>query len=301
MRLREIMRTRVVTIESSESASSAWSLMKRHRIRHLVVTDNGDLVGVISERDLGGLNGDDVRKGRTVADLMNSRVVSAEPTTTLREAANLMRGHLIGCLPVLQDDRLVGIVTATDVLDELGRGSTRPTRRPEHRAERMTESRRRAAQRPVVRRRAPVALTGRARPRKPDSVKRSPFGGPLPKASKRQLHAESAAVPTHIRSTEGELRLEDRAYIRRKLGMRLGKFRDSIERVSVRTEDVNGPRGGVDRVCRIKVVLRGLPSVVVESRDAHLNAAVDSSLSKAERAVRRALQRRRMKPLRRAA
>jgi hypothetical protein len=69
--------------------------------------------------------------------------------------------------------------------------------------------------------------------------------------------------------------------------------------VSLRTEDVNGPRGGVDRVCRIKVVIRGLPTIVFEAQDAFLNAAVDLALAGVERAVRRAVQRRRMKPLRR--
>ncbi|MGH8326745.1 MAG: HPF/RaiA family ribosome-associated protein, partial [Steroidobacteraceae bacterium] len=75
----------------------------------------------------------------------------------------------------------------------------------------------------------------------------------------------------------------------------------AIERVSVRTEDVNGPRGGIDRMCRIKVVLRGLPSVVLERRDASLVAAVDGALAAVETAVGRAVQRRRMKPLRGAA
>lgn len=59
-------------------------------------------------------------------------------------------------------------------------------------------------------------------------------------------------------------------------------------------------RGGVDQVCRIKVVLHGLPSVVFESRDASLRASVDGALSGVERTVRRTLPRRRMKPLRHA-
>jgi ribosome-associated translation inhibitor RaiA len=108
-------------------------------------------------------------------------------------------------------------------------------------------------------------------------------------------------VPAHIRPVGDELGPEDRDYIRRKLGRRLGKFADAVERVSVRTEDVNGPRGGLDRVCRIKVVLRGLPSVVYEHREARLNAAIDGALAGVTRAVRRAVQRRRMKPLRRPA
>lgn len=76
--------------------------------------------------------------------------------------------------------------------------------------------------------------------------------------------------------------------------MKLGKFAPTVERVSVRVEDVNGPRGGVDRECRVKVVLSGVPSVVLVARDASLAAAIDRALGGAERAVRRAVQRRRM-------
>jgi ribosome-associated translation inhibitor RaiA len=91
---------------------------------------------------------------------------------------------------------------------------------------------------------------------------------------------------------------DDRTYIRRKLGMKLGKFATSIERVSVRVDDANGPRGGVDQMCRIKVVVIGLPPVVFQRRDASLEAAIDGALTGAERAVRRSVQRRRMKPIR---
>jgi putative sigma-54 modulation protein len=104
-------------------------------------------------------------------------------------------------------------------------------------------------------------------------------------------------VPVYIHAQQEELSADDRTYIRRKLGRHLGKFAGSIQRVSVRTEDVNGPRGGVDRVCRVKIVLSALASVVFEARDTSLGAAVDRALSGVERAVRRAVQRRRMKPL----
>lgn len=107
-------------------------------------------------------------------------------------------------------------------------------------------------------------------------------------------------LPVHIRATQDSFGPRRRDYVRRKLAAKLGKFADSIERISVRLTDVNGPRGGVDQLCRIKVVLRALPSVVFESRDASLNAAIDACLSGTQRAVRRATQRRRMRPLRRA-
>jgi putative sigma-54 modulation protein len=107
--------------------------------------------------------------------------------------------------------------------------------------------------------------------------------------------------PIFIRSLNADFRPEEGAFVRQKLTKRLNKFAEYIERASLRTEDANGPRGGVDRVCRIKVVMHGIPTVVVEKQDAFLNSAVDLALEGAERAVRRALQRRRARPLRRSA
>jgi hypothetical protein len=135
----------------------------------------------------------------------------------------------------------------------------------------------------------------RGRARKADSAKRAPLPGRIPKASKRERGRADARSPAaHIRAFGLVLDPDDRKYIRRKLGMKLGKFGSSLERISVRVEDVNGPRGGVDHACRVKVVLTNLPSVVVVEQDASLIAAVDRALGGAERGVRRALQRRRM-------
>jgi acetoin utilization protein AcuB len=111
--------------------------MQDRRIRHLVVTDRKHVVGIISERDLGGRGGADIRRNRAVRDLMSSKVADAGPGTTLRQAANLMSSRLIGCLPVVDEGRIVGIVTATDVLDELGRGAIRPRVGARRRAMRM--------------------------------------------------------------------------------------------------------------------------------------------------------------------
>jgi len=137
---------------------------------------------------------------------------------------------------------------------------------------------------------------GRGRSRKADSDKRAPFAGWLPKPSKRDLgRAGAQSTPAHIRVFGVELGDDERAYIRKKLGMKLGKFASSIERVSVRVEDVNGPRGGVDHACQVKVVLSELPSVTYVAQDASTAPAIDRALTGSERAVRRALDRRRMK------
>jgi len=129
MRVSDIMSTPVHTIGASEPATAAWEAMRLHRIRHLVVADqDGRVAGVISASDLGGRQGEQLRARKRVGDLMVEKVVAAQPETTVREAANLMRGHGVNCLPVFDArDHLKGIVTVIDLLELLGRGVERPT------------------------------------------------------------------------------------------------------------------------------------------------------------------------------
>jgi putative sigma-54 modulation protein len=119
--------------------------------------------------------------------------------------------------------------------------------------------------------------------------------GRFPKAPGR---APAQPVQAHIRALGIYLNENTRTSIRRKLDRKFRKFSRSIERASVRLKDVNGPRGGVDHVCRIKVVLRNLPSVVYEKQDVSLDTAVGGAIAGAERAVRRTLQRARGNPIR---
>lgn len=126
MRIREFMTLNVQTVPSRESAENAWELMRSHRFHHLVVLRGKELVGIVSDRDLGGPRGASLRQGRTVDQLMTPQVVSAEPGTTVKEAANLLRGRSVGCLPVIEGGRLLGIVTVSDLLELLGRGAERP-------------------------------------------------------------------------------------------------------------------------------------------------------------------------------
>ncbi len=109
---------------------------------------------------------------------------------------------------------------------------------------------------------------------------------------------QSQKIPVHISAPPEHFGSGASSYVQRKLGNKLARFDSAIERVSVRVKDINGPRGGVDQLCRIKVVLRGQPSVIFESRDASLNAAVDGALAGVQRAVRRTTERRRTRPLR---
>ena len=126
MRVSELMTKRVDVVPPDVGASDAWELMRRRRIRHLVVMRGADIVGILSDRDVGGRIGGAARDGRTVADLMTPNVVSIAPDETVRAAANLMRGRTVGCLPVLDGKRLVGVITVSDLLTLIGRGVDRP-------------------------------------------------------------------------------------------------------------------------------------------------------------------------------
>lgn len=127
IRLRDVMKTNVESISPRESAAAAWNRMRTRRIRHLVVLDAGRVVGVVSDRDLAGPGS--LRQVESVGDVMTTQVVSGHPEMTLRQAANQLRGRSIGCLPVMEDDKLVGILTTTDLLEQIGRGVERPISR----------------------------------------------------------------------------------------------------------------------------------------------------------------------------
>lgn len=292
-RVGDIMQTRVVTIGPEEPAAAAWIRMRRRGIRHLVVVDRDDVVGVLTERDLGGRAGADLRSGRRVRDLMTRPVLRADPTTTLRNAADVMRSRLIGSLPVVRDDRIVGIVTATDVFDALGSEKSGRLSNAEKRLLRAPSSSKSLGGRTISRSRGAERDEAPPRRRPDQSAKREPFAAVVPRAAKRVAGRTRAPdVPVNIRISGVTLTDEERDYIRKKLGTKLGKFATFIERVTFRATDVNGPRGGIDQHCSIKVVLSGLPSVVFESQASSLRVAINKALAGVERAVRRAVARR---------
>jgi CBS domain-containing protein len=126
MRVQDVMTRGVVTIASTLPAEDGYNLMRTRGVHHLVVADEGRVAGVLSDRDAGGRQGSPVRRNRTVAELMTDRVVTVPPSTTVRKAANLMRGRSIGCLVVTERERIIGILTVADLLDLVGRGFERP-------------------------------------------------------------------------------------------------------------------------------------------------------------------------------
>lgn len=130
------------------------------------------------------------------------------------------------------------------------------------------------------------------------AAQRSVLPAALPRPAKlARDRTHVVPPPAHIRVDGIEMEQHHRDDIARKLGMKLGKFASSIERITVRLSDANGPKGGRDQICQVKVVLSGLPSVVVEERDSVLQNAIDRAMKATAIAVRRSVQRRRLKPL----
>ena len=125
------MSTRIRSVTPAATVTEARTQMRLHGVHHLLVEDQGGFVGVVSDRDLG--DGRGAGKAGTaepiVAAVMTADPVTATPETTVRHAANLMRGRSIGCLPVLEGRRPVGIVTRTDLLELIGRGAERSVER----------------------------------------------------------------------------------------------------------------------------------------------------------------------------
>ena len=125
MRVQDVMTQGVKTIAPTTAAEDAWNMMRLNRIHHLVVTKANRVVGVLSDRDAGGRRGSAVRMNSSVADLMTAPAVTVEPTTTVRQAANVMRGRSIGCLVVVDSGHAIGIVSVSDLLELVGRGLDR--------------------------------------------------------------------------------------------------------------------------------------------------------------------------------
>ena len=126
----------------------------------------------------------------------------------------------------------------------------------------------------------------------PRSAKRAPFAKKVPRSRKvLSGRAAAAGTPLSVRTAGVEADREFKERVRAKMGLRLGKFARHIERVTVRFKDVNGPRGGVDSLVRVKVVLSGVPSVLVEDLAHDPMKAFDRASQRTERAVRGALGR----------
>lgn len=125
--VREIMMGSPVTLKPDETLDLANDVISLGRIRHIPILEDGRLVGVLSERDMMGAATTTIfglkRKSKSallksvlIKDVMKKKVVTVTPDTPIKDAAHLMKEKKIGCVPVVNEGSLVGLVTTTDIL-----------------------------------------------------------------------------------------------------------------------------------------------------------------------------------------
>jgi acetoin utilization protein AcuB len=117
------MTRRPVVTSPDATLRQVCDLMTKNGVRHLPVLKEGDLVGIITDRDVLSVTshaaGVVADLDRPVGDYMTTSVITISPDAYLEEAVQLIRKHHIAALPVLSGSRLVGIITEGDVLAAL--------------------------------------------------------------------------------------------------------------------------------------------------------------------------------------
>jgi acetoin utilization protein AcuB len=118
----------VLAVETFDSINVARQLMAKHRVNQLPVLENDKLVGIVTDRDVRDAYPTSMAINRgeaidrfadsiTVEEVMSHNVFTVQPETPLASAIELLRRQRIGSLPVVKKQRLVGIITRSDILD----------------------------------------------------------------------------------------------------------------------------------------------------------------------------------------
>lgn len=130
MNVSQWMTKSVMTIKPKDSLRHARERLAKYRINQLPVVIDDKLVGIVTDRDVRdaypsslrlfyGKDIDEFGDSHTVEEVMTYNVVAISPRTLLREAAQRLRRQRFGALPVVENGKLVGIITRSDLLDAL--------------------------------------------------------------------------------------------------------------------------------------------------------------------------------------
>jgi acetoin utilization protein AcuB len=125
-RVKDMMKSNPVVAPPEMTLPDALQLMKERSIRRLLVCEKGELIGIVTRGDLRGAQPSEATSlsifelhylvGRiTLGQIMTRNPVRVTPTTTVQEAASIMLQRKISGLPVVEQDRLVGIITESDI------------------------------------------------------------------------------------------------------------------------------------------------------------------------------------------
>jgi len=130
MLVRKKMKKDLITITKDERMTTAKKILKEKNIRHLPVVDGKKLIGLVSNMDIRKAEASpatslEIRELHylldklTVGEIMTRNVITISPDISVEEATTLLHDNKIGCLPVVEDGNLVGILTENDVMDIL--------------------------------------------------------------------------------------------------------------------------------------------------------------------------------------
>ena len=122
----EVMSTQVMTLNAADNVSTAWELMKDQDVRHIPIVDENHFpVGIITERDiLRARNSSVLANNQSMGEesilleqIMSKKISYTRPEDPLRSAGLKLQKNKYGCLPVMDNDKLVGIITDSDFVD----------------------------------------------------------------------------------------------------------------------------------------------------------------------------------------
>jgi CBS domain-containing protein len=121
LQVKDVMVKDIITVEAEETAKKAAELMDKHNIGCLIVINFGNPIGIVTERDM-------LKKvvlerrdpGRVkVGNIMSAPLITSHPQADIRDAVRLMNERRIKKLPVIEDGKLIGLVSLTDVMRSL--------------------------------------------------------------------------------------------------------------------------------------------------------------------------------------
>ena len=112
----QIMSTRIINISPDKRVGQALKLMQKYQIRHIPVMEKNRMVGWITSRDLREVLLASMLEEIKVGDVMVQAPISVTPNTDVEEAARLIHEHKIGGMPVVEGDRLMGVITMQDLI-----------------------------------------------------------------------------------------------------------------------------------------------------------------------------------------
>lgn len=124
MIVEEMMKTNVMTLQPTHTIQDAITLFREQKIRHLPITDtSGQVLGVVTDRDLKEATPSSLLDRQfqdvqsvSLQDIMTKNPIIGHPLDFVEEIATIFYDHQIGCLPIVSNGKLVGIVTETDLL-----------------------------------------------------------------------------------------------------------------------------------------------------------------------------------------